>query len=278
MAHTGEPREPEDRGGPADQGGPAEAAEREPASGATAVFGAALPAAEKYAQLLAGPGVELGVMGPAEAERVWDRHLLNCAAIARLVPTRCSLADIGSGAGLPGIVLALLLPGVEVTLVEAMARRVSFLERCVTELGLGNVDVVRGRAEDLAGRLTVDVVTARAVAPLEKLAGLCVGLLRPGGKALAMKGASAKTELMRARPVLARLGVSDARVVEVGSADGAAAATVVVFSAVGRVGAQRRDGSGQRPAGHPGEHLAGRKGSAGPPSRRARPNSRRGGG
>jgi 16S rRNA (guanine527-N7)-methyltransferase len=162
--------------------------------------------------------------------------------------------------------------------VEAMARRVSFLEQCVAELGLDNVEVVRGRAEDLAGRLVVDVVTSRAVAPLEKLAGWCVGLLRPGGKALAIKGASAETELTRARPVLARLGVADARVVEVGSADGAATATVVVFSVGGRHGAQRRDGAGQRPGGHPGELSAGPQRGAGPPGRRARPNSRRGGG
>jgi 16S rRNA (guanine527-N7)-methyltransferase len=244
---------------------------------AAAVFGAAFPVAEKYAQLLAGPAVELGVIGPAEADRLWDRHLLNCAAIARLVPARCSLADIGSGAGLPGIVLALLRPGVRVTLVEAMARRVSFLERCVAELGLDNVDVLRGRAEDLAGRLTVDVVTARAVAPLEKLAGLCVGLLRPGGRALAIKGASAETELARSRPVLARLGVSDARVVEVGSADGAAAATVVVFTAAGRPGAQRRGAGVQRPGGYPGERVPGGQRRAGPPGRRSRPNNKRGG-
>jgi 16S rRNA (guanine527-N7)-methyltransferase len=271
MPDVGQPPGAENRDGSvqAPEGGPAAAA---------AVFGSALPAAEKYARLLSVRGVELGVVGPAEAERVWDRHLLNCAAIARLVPARCSLADIGSGAGLPGIVLALLLPGVRVTLVEAMARRVSFLEQCVAELGLENVEVVRGRAEDMAGRLVVDVVTSRAVAPLEKLAGWCIGLLRPGGKALAIKGASAETELARARPVLARLGVSDARVVEVGSADGAAAATVVVFSAGGRHGAQRRDGAGQRPGGRPGEHPAGPQRGAGPPGRRARPNSRRGGG
>jgi 16S rRNA (guanine527-N7)-methyltransferase len=272
MPDVGEPHGSEARDGTAEQPEP------EVANAAAAVFGAALPAAEKYAELLSGPGVQLGVVGPAEAERVWERHLLNCAAVARLVPARCSLADIGSGAGLPGIVLALLLPAAQVTLVEAMARRVSFLEQCVTELGLANVEVVRGRAEDLAGRLVVDLVTARAVAPLEKLAGLCLGLLRPGGKALAIKGASADTELTRARPVLARLGVTDARVVKVGSADGVAAATVVVFSAAGRRGAQGRDGAGQRPGGHPGERLVGRQRGAGPPSRRARPNSRRGGG
>jgi 16S rRNA (guanine527-N7)-methyltransferase len=246
--------------------------------GAAGVFGAAFPVAEKYAHLLASRGVELGVIGPAEADRLWDRHLLNCAAVARLVPARCSLADIGSGAGLPGIVLALLRPGVQVTLVEAMARRVSFLDQCVAELDLDNVEVVRGRAEDLAGRLAVDIVTARAVAPLEKLAGMCVGLLRPGGRVLAIKGSSAETELARARPVLARLGVSDARVVEVGSADGAAAATVVVFTAAGRSGAQRRGAGVQRSGGHPGERVAGGQRRAGPPGRRSRPNTRRGGG
>jgi 16S rRNA (guanine527-N7)-methyltransferase len=272
MADIGEPRgarDGEESAQAAGQGAPAAAA---------GVFGAALPSAERYAQLLAGRGVELGVVGPAEAERVWDRHLLNCAAIARLVPARCSLADIGSGAGLPGIVLALLLPGVRVTLVESMARRVGFLEQCVAEMKLENVEVLRGRAEDLAGRLVVDVVTSRAVAPLEKVAGWSVGLLRPGGKALAIKGASAETELARARPALARLGVSDARVLEVGSADGAAAATVVVFSAAGRHGGQRPEAAGHRPAGRPGDHPVGRRRGAGPPGRRARPNSRRGGG
>jgi 16S rRNA (guanine527-N7)-methyltransferase len=154
---------------------------------------------------------------------------------------------------------------------------VSFLEECVAELGLDNVEVVRGRAEDLAGRLTVDFVTARAVAPLEKLAGLCVGLLRPGGRALAIKGASAEMELARAQPVLAQLGVSDARVVEVGSADGAAAATVVVFTAAGRPGAQRRGAGVQRSGGYPGERVAGGQRRAGPPGRRSRPNNRRGG-
>jgi 16S rRNA (guanine527-N7)-methyltransferase len=245
---------------------------------AAAIFGPSLPAAERYAGLLADAGVERGLIGPAEAGRVWDRHLLNCAAIAGLVRARGSLADIGSGAGLPGIVLALLKPGVQVTLVESMARRVSFLEECVDELGLTNVVIVRGRAEDLAGHLAVDVVTARAVAPLEKLAGLCLGLLKPGGLALAMKGASAGAELARARPVLAGLGVRDARVVEVGSGDGAAAATVVMFSAGGRPGRNRRPGPGRRPATNPGNLGRGLQPDAGRSgSRRGRPNARRGG-
>jgi 16S rRNA (guanine527-N7)-methyltransferase len=183
---------------------------------ASAMFGEELPRAQRYADLLTGAGVERGIVGPAEAERVWDRHLLNCGAVARLIPASSSVVDLGSGAGLPGIVLALLLPGASVTLLEPMARRVDFLSECVAELGLVNTTVLRGRAEDLAGHMSVDVVTARAVAPLDRLAGLMLGLMRPGGRALAIKGASAPAELARARPALARLGVSDAKIVHAG--------------------------------------------------------------
>jgi 16S rRNA (guanine527-N7)-methyltransferase len=261
----------EDRDGGAEQ--PADMA------AAAAVFGEAFPRALRYAELLAGPGVERGIVGPAEADRIWDRHLLNCAAIARLVPLKASVVDVGSGAGLPGIVLALLLPGARVTLVESLARRVSFLEECVADLGLANVDVVRGRAEELAGQLAADVVTARAVAPLDKLAGLCLGLLRPGGRVLAIKGASAEAELARARPALARLGVTEARVMTVSGADAAATATVVVLagSADGHAG-----GRGGRAGGDPRGRNTGRAGgqrASGPAGgRMARPNSRRGGG
>jgi 16S rRNA (guanine527-N7)-methyltransferase len=243
------------------------------------MFGDALPQAEKYASLLVGPGVERGVVGPAEADKIWDRHLLNCGALARLIPTKCALADLGSGAGLPGIVLAILLPGVKVTLLEPLARRVEFLEECVPALGLANVQVVRGRAEDLAGRLLADVVTSRAVAPLDKLAGLSVGLARPGGRVLAMKGSSAEAELAKARPVLARLGVTDARVVQAGSAGGGAAATVVTFtvpehrSSGASSGGRSTGRLDTRPAGRPGGRGASAAGS-----RKARPNSRRGGG
>ena len=180
------------------------------------MFGDALPQAEKYADLLTGAGVERGISGPAEADRVWERHLLNCGAVARLIPARCSLVDLGSGAGLPGIVLAILLPGARVTLLEPLARRVEFLEQTVAELHLANVEVVRGRAEELDGHLAADIVTARAVAPLDKLVGLSLGLARPGGRVLAIKGSTAEAELAKARPVLARLGVTDARVVQGG--------------------------------------------------------------
>ena len=175
------------------------------------VFGPALKTAEQYAALLAGPAVERGLLGPGEAARLWDRHLINCAVVAELVPAPCSLIDLGSGPGLPGIVFAMLLPDVSVTLLEPMARRVTFLEECVAELGLANTEVVRGRAEDMAGQLTADVVVARAVAPMEKLAGLALGLVKPGGLVLAIKGASAEDEVSRARSELRRLGARIAR-------------------------------------------------------------------
>jgi len=180
------------------------------------VFGAELDRATRYAGLLAGPGVERGLIGPRETARLWDRHLTNCAAVAELVPRRSSVIDLGSGAGLPGIVLAMLLPDSPVVLLEPMARRAAFLEECVQELALENAQVRRGRAEEVAGRLVTDVVTARAVAPMDRLAGLALGLVRPGGLVLAIKGGGAEQELAAAGPVLAALGVRDAAVVRAG--------------------------------------------------------------
>jgi 16S rRNA (guanine527-N7)-methyltransferase len=202
----------------------------EPGRQAAAMFGPALAQAQAYARLLTETGTERGIVGPAEAARIWDRHLLNCGVISRLIPARCSLVDLGSGAGLPGIVLAILLPHARVTLVEPMARRVEFLNEAVTALGLRNAEVLRARGEELAGKLSADVVTSRAVAPLDRLAGLSAGLARNGGRVLAMKGATASAELARARPALARLGVSDARVEEARSPDGVVSATVVTFT------------------------------------------------
>jgi 16S rRNA (guanine527-N7)-methyltransferase len=202
------------------------------------IFGPALPLAERYAQLLAGPGIERGLVGPREAERLWDRHLLNCAQVAGLIPRPSTLVDIGSGAGLPGLVLAMMLPDVRITLIEPMARRVAFLEECVTELGLGNVTLVRARAEDLAGEHAADVVTARAVAPLDRLAGLAVPLVRPGGMVLALKGDRASAEADAAAPVLRRLGVSEVTVLRAGSGRDCPATTVVRMITRARVGAK----------------------------------------
>ncbi len=209
------------------------------------MFGAALPVALAYADLLVGPGVERGLIGPAETERIWPRHLLNCAVVAELVPQSCRLADLGSGAGLPGLVLAMMRPQAQVILVEPMARRTSFLLECVSSLGLGNVEVRRGRAEEYAGQIEADIVTARAVAELRRLAVLAAGLARPGGVVLAMKGQSAEQELIGARPVLDRLGATEAKVVEVGGeAVGleGGAATVVRFRVGTSRAARRRHG------------------------------------
>jgi 16S rRNA (guanine527-N7)-methyltransferase len=196
------------------------------------VFGVATASAIAYAGILATRGVEWGVIGPREVPRLWDRHLLNCAVVAELVGPECStLADVGSGAGLPGVVLAMLLPKVDVTLVEPLERRARFLADCVAELGLANASVLRGRAEDLKGQLSVDVVTARAVAPLERLVPLAVGLVRRKGMVLAIKGSGAADELRRAQPALRRVGARSAEVLSIGHGKVDPATTVVRFFA-----------------------------------------------
>jgi 16S rRNA (guanine527-N7)-methyltransferase len=198
-----------------------------PPAEAISVFGPALPAVERYVQLLAGPGLVRGLIGPREVPRLWSRHILNCAAVADLVPRPAQLVDLGSGAGLPGIVLALLLPDVEVILLERMERRVTFLSECISELGLGNAQVRRGAAEELAGQLSADVVTARAVAPLGRLAVLATGLVRPGGLILAIKGDTAADEVAAARRLLRRLGIQEVSVLRAGDGKVDRAATVV---------------------------------------------------
>jgi 16S rRNA (guanine527-N7)-methyltransferase len=191
--------------------------------------------------------VERGVLGPGETERIWDRHLLNCAVVAELVPSSGELVDIGSGAGLPGIVLAMLLPDVNVVLVESMTRRTTFLAECVEALALNNVEVRTGRAEDMAGRLRADVVTARAVARLDRLAVLAAGVARPGGLVLAMKGAAAAAEVAEAGPVLRRLGATEVEIVSAGAGRLSEPTTVVRFRTSRNP--QRADGSA-RARGH----------------------------
>ena len=174
-----------------------------------------LPLAERYADLLATEGVVRGLIGPREAPRLWDRHLLNCAVLAEAVPEAVTVGDLGSGAGLPGLVLAIARPDVRVTLVEPLLRRTTFLEEVVAELGLG-VEVVRARAEDLHGSRTFDVVTSRAVAPLDRLLGWSMPLVAPTGALVAMKGSSAPDEVAAAEPVLARWRCTPAEVWSVG--------------------------------------------------------------
>ena len=194
------------------------------------VFGPALDGARSFAEMLATCGVDWGLIGPHEVARLWDRHLLNCAVVADLIGSRYrTLVDIGSGAGLPGVVLAMVRPELGVTLLEPMERRCRFLSECGDALGLANASVLRGRAEDATVR--ADVATARAVAPLDRLAELAVGVVRPGGLVLAIKGQTADAELRKARPVLRRIGARGAKVVRAGQGKVDPATTVVRFFA-----------------------------------------------
>ena len=185
---------------------------------AKTVFGPRLDLAQRYAELLADTGVEWGLLGPHEIERIWERHLLNCGVVVELLEPGERVADIGSGAGLPGVALAIAEPRLDVVLIESLLRRSEFLRMVVTELGLG-VEVLRGRAEDPAVRESAggcDAVVSRAVAPLDKVARWSMALLRPGGRMLAIKGERASAELREHRRVLTALGAADARVVECG--------------------------------------------------------------
>jgi 16S rRNA (guanine527-N7)-methyltransferase len=210
---------------------------------AAGVFGEALGQARRYAELLATDGVTRGLIGPRETERLWERHLINCAVVAELLPERGTLVDIGSGAGLPGVVLALLCPSLEVVLLEPLLRRSVFLEECVAELGLANATVLRARAEErAAAHIEADIATARAVAPLDRLVGWAAPLLRPGGELLAIKGQSAVEEIAAARPVLSRLGVRSTEVLQVGQGR-VINATTVVRVVMGGHGREERAGA-----------------------------------
>ena len=204
----------------------------EPPEAAAAVFGPALADAARYVAMLAGDGVVRGLIGPREVPRLWDRHVLNSAAMAEVVPQGARVVDVGSGAGLPGIPLALARPDLRLTLVEPMARRVEFLEEVVAELGV-QWRVVRGRAEErsvVTAVGPVDVVTARAVAALPRLVGWCRGLLRPGARLVALVGARAVEELPAMLPRLQAAGMRDVHARAVGAELGDAATTVVVMT------------------------------------------------
>jgi 16S rRNA (guanine527-N7)-methyltransferase len=180
------------------------------------VFGPAAATARRFADLLASIGVERGLIGPREIHRLWERHLLNCAVVTPLLPAGAAVADIGSGAGLPGLVWAMTRPDLDVTLVEPMVRRVRFLEEARRLLGLTNAEIVRARAEELHGDRAFDVVAARAVAPMSRLAPWCLPLVRPGGMMVALKGASAADELAKAASTISRLVGSPGRVATYG--------------------------------------------------------------
>lgn len=193
--------------------------ELEPPAAAARVFGDRLDIARRYCAALATAGVERGLIGPREVPRLWERHILNCAVIGELIDEGTSVVDIGSGAGLPGIPLAIARPDLRITLVEPLLRRTIFLSEFIEEAGL-DVTVVLGRAEQ-SGVIKeaggADVVTSRAVAPLAKLAHWSLPLLRDHGRMLALKGTSAAEELERDGAELIRDGATDLRVVGCGA-------------------------------------------------------------
>lgn len=202
-----------------EQGDEAEGVPRalEPPPAARQVFGERLGLAARYADELADTGVSHGLIGPREVSRLWERHLLNCAVLSELLPPGVAVIDVGSGAGLPGIPLAVRRPDLSVTLVEPLLRRATWLQSVVADLGLAQVEVRRARAEELAGELSAPVVTARAVAPLDRLVRWGAPLLAPGGELLAIKGRSAQDEVDTHAALLRRWGMT-AEVVRVGDA------------------------------------------------------------
>jgi 16S rRNA (guanine527-N7)-methyltransferase len=173
------------------------------------IFGALTDQANEYGQILATTAVERGLIGPREVDRIWDRHIFNSLPLITLMPEGATVIDIGSGAGLPGIVLGLARPDLQITLLEPLERRANFLAEVIAQLELANLQVVRGRAEQHKPRY--QIVTARAVAPLPKLLQISWRLIAPGGKLLALKGENAQNELDEAP--ISRFNPSKAEVI-----------------------------------------------------------------
>jgi 16S rRNA (guanine527-N7)-methyltransferase len=179
--------------------------EAEPES-AKAIFGPQIDQARAFAQMLANDSDDLGLLGPRELDKLWSRHILNSAVVAETVKTGDLVADVGSGAGLPGIPMAIALPEAEFVLIEPMERRSKWMLEVIEELGLTNVQVRRARAEEVLD-LKFDIVTARAVAALDKLLRMCVPLLKPGGSLIALKGSKAAEEIEVAKRLQKKLGI-----------------------------------------------------------------------
>ncbi len=180
--------------------------EAEPES-ANAIFGPQIEKARAFAQKLANDSDDLGLLGPRELDKLWSRHILNSAVVAETVKAGDLVADVGSGAGLPGIPMAIVLPEAHFVLIEPMERRSNWMLEVIEELGLTNVEVRRARAEE-ALDLTFDIVTARAVAALDKLLRLTVHLLKPGGSLIALKGSKAAEEIEAAKRLQKKLGIA----------------------------------------------------------------------
>jgi 16S rRNA (guanine527-N7)-methyltransferase len=180
--------------------------EAEPAA-AVAIFGDQIDQARSFAQTLANDSDELGLLGPRELDKLWSRHILNSAVVAELVSPGDKVADVGSGAGLPGIPMAIARPDAEFVLIEPMERRSSWMLEVVEDLGLKNVRILRSRAEDVTEQ-DFDIVTARAVAALDKLLKMCVPLLKPGGALIALKGSKAAEEIANSKKLEKKLSIS----------------------------------------------------------------------
>ncbi|WP_191987902.1 16S rRNA (guanine(527)-N(7))-methyltransferase RsmG [Mycobacteroides salmoniphilum] len=212
---------------------------------ATEVFGERLPVAVEYVEALSTIGVERGLIGPRETDRLWERHILNSAVLGELLDPAERVIDVGSGAGLPGIPLGIARPDVDIVLVEPMLRRTDFLREMIERLGLTNVSVMRGRAEEpsvVAAVGGADAVTSRAVAALDKIARWSLPLTRVGGRMLAIKGDRADEEVQQFGSALSLLGADDVRVVQCGTRYLDPPTTVVV--------ARRKECDGDRQRGN----------------------------
>lgn len=221
-----------------------------PPPGANLIFGERLDLAERFAVILADSGVSHGLIGPREVSRLWERHVLNCAVIHPAIPANQMVIDVGSGAGLPGLALAIARPDLDLHLIEPMLRRTNWLSMAVDDLDLSNVTVHRGRAEQFWGVLHAPVVTARAVARTRELAGWCLPLLLPGGSLLAIKGSTVAEEVETDRAVLRRLGAIDEVIESFGSGilDQETTVLRVVMGErpAPRAGAKRKKSKGKR--------------------------------
>ncbi|MGL5827923.1 MAG: 16S rRNA (guanine(527)-N(7))-methyltransferase RsmG [Nocardioides sp.] len=209
-----------------------------PGYAGTCFAGSALETIQQFVDQLASVAVVRGLIGPREVPRLWDRHILNCVTLASKIGAGATVCDLGSGAGLPGLVLSIARPDVRVTLVEPLLRRTTFLTEVVAALRLDNVRVVRGRADSVHRSAEFDVVTSRALAPMSRLVTWSMPLVADGGSLLAIKGASVREELAAAAPVLAEFGCAAPEVLTLTQADGSSHATVVrvTWAAHRRVG------------------------------------------
>lgn len=183
---------------------------------AEVIYGEQTQLAERFVEHLVTTGIEWGLLGPREVPIMWERHVLNCAVVQELLPRGGVVADVGSGAGLPGLALAIARPDVQFVLIEPLERRVDWLNMVIEDLGLENVDVIRARSEQVFDTVDVDIVTARAVSAMKSLVPMTVPLLHGQGELLAIKGKSATSEIEKAEKVLRKFKTTKAEVLTIG--------------------------------------------------------------